>query len=216
MHSSLTSAHELPASFDVAAMVVAAAFGAHLARRRRFPVFGVLLGGVVVGLGGGMVRDVLLGLEAAAITTWYYIPAVLIAAIIIGFTPLRLGFSGLAFVAVQGVSIGLLVGIGVQKAVEYRAPGPSAILLGVITGTFGGALGDVLAGERAAIMREGHWLLIVVVCGAVVFYPITLYVGFHAAVVVTVLVVAGLRVLSVRFNWTTPVFPGDDLRSGDP
>ena len=216
MHSSPTSVHQLPAAFDVAAMVVAAAFGAHLARRRRIPLFGVLLAGVMVGLGGGMVRDVLLGLEAAAITAWYYIPAVLVAAIISGLTPPRLGFSGLPFVAVQGVSIGSLVGIGVQKAVEHDAPGPSAILLGVITATFGGALGDVLAGERAAIMREGHWLLLGIVCGAVVFYLTTIYIGFYAAVVVTVLVVAGLRVSSVRLNWTSPVFPGDHPRSGDP
>ncbi len=120
-------------------MVVAAAFGAHVARARRVPLFGVLLAGVMAGLGGGIVRDVLLGLEPAAITTWYYIPAVLVAAIIGGLTAPRMNLSRLPYVAAQGVSIGLLVGIGVQKAVEYRAPAPSAILLGVITGTFGGA-----------------------------------------------------------------------------
>jgi uncharacterized membrane protein YeiH len=162
------------------------------------------------------VRDVLLGLEPAAITTWYYIPAVLVAAIIGGLTPPRMSLSQLPYVAAQGVSIGLLVGIGVQKAVEYRAPAPSAILLGVITGTFGGALGDVLAGERAAIMREDHWLLGTTVCGAVAFYLTTVYIGFDAAVVLTVIVVSGLRVLSVHLDWTSPVFPGDHRRSGDP
>lgn len=216
MHSSPTSAHQLPASFDVAAMVVAAAFGAHVARARRVPLFGVLLAGVMAGLGGGIVRDVLLGLEPAAITTWYYIPAVLVAAIIGGLTAPRMNLSRLPYVAAQGVSIRLLVGIGVQKAVEYRAPAPSAILLGVITGTFGCALGDVLAGERAAIMREGHWLFSTSVCGAVVFCLTTLYISFHTAVVLTVIVVSGLRVLSVHLDWTDPVFPGDHLRSGDP
>jgi uncharacterized membrane protein YeiH len=62
-------------------MAVAAALGAHVARRRQIPLLGVVLAGVIGGLGGGMVRDVLLGLEPAAITTWYYIPAVLAAAI---------------------------------------------------------------------------------------------------------------------------------------
>jgi uncharacterized membrane protein YeiH len=155
-------------------MVVGAVFGARLASKRRVPLFGVLLAGVVAGLGGGIVRDVLLGLEPAAITTWYYIPAVLLAAIVGGLAAPRMNLSRLPFVAAQGVSIGLLVGIGVQKAVEYRAPAPSAILLGVVTATFGGALGDVLAGERAAIMREGHWFLSTTVCGSVVFYLTTL------------------------------------------
>ena len=84
MYASATAAHELPAWLDVGAMVVSAAFGAHVARLRRIALVGVVLEGVVVGLGGGITRDVLLGLEPVAITTWYYIPAVLIAALLGG------------------------------------------------------------------------------------------------------------------------------------
>jgi uncharacterized membrane protein YeiH len=216
LYTSPASLHELPASLDVAAMAVAGAFGAHVARIMRIPLFGVLLAGVIAGLGGGMVRDVLLGLESAAIATWYYIPAVLAAAIIGGLTARRVSLDPLPFVAAQAVAAGLLIGIGVQKAVEYHAPVASAILLGVITGTFGGVADDVLFGRRAVIMREGPWLLFVVVCGAVVFWLVTTYVAFYPAVVITVIVVAILRVLSVRQGWTSPVFPGDDLHSAGP
>ena len=69
MYVAATVAHELPAWLDVGAMAVAPAFGAHVARLRNIDLFGVLLEGVLVGLGGGMVRDVLLGFEPAAITT---------------------------------------------------------------------------------------------------------------------------------------------------
>ena len=206
-----TSLHQLPAWADVTAMAVAAAFGAHVARRRQIPLLGVLLAGVIGGLGGGIVRDVLLGLEPAAITTWYYIPAVLAAAIAGGSLAPRVSLSPLPFVAAQAIALGLLIGIGVQKAVEYRAPAASAILLGVIAATFGGAADDVLAGRRAAIMREGHWLLSAVGGGAVIFWLVTIYVAFYPAVVVTVIVVVTLRVLSVHFGWTSPVFPGDEL-----
>jgi uncharacterized membrane protein YeiH len=197
-------------------MVVAATFGAHAARLRHVPLFGVLLAGVVAGLGGGMARDVLLGLEPAAITNWYYIPAVLAAAIIGGSIARKVSLDPLPFVAAQAVALGLLIGIGVQKAVEYHAPGPSAILLGVVTATFGGALDDLLTGRRAAIMREGHWLLSVIVVGAVIFWLFTIYIAFYPAVAVTVIVVTTLRVLSVRLGWTSPVFPGDDLHSDEP
>jgi uncharacterized membrane protein YeiH len=81
----------------------------------------------------------------------------------------------------------------------------------VITATFGGAADDVLAGRRATVMREGHWLLSAVVCGAVVFWLVTIYVAFYPAVAIAVVVVTALRVLSVHFGWTSPVFPGDDL-----
>jgi len=212
-HMSPTPLHELPAWLDVAAMAVAAAFGAHVARTMRIPLFGVLLAGVIGGLGGGMARDVLLGLEPVAITKWYYIPAVLAAAIIGGLAARQVSISPLPFVAAQAIAAGLLIGIGVQKAVEYRAPPASAIFLGVVAATFGGAVDDMLAGRRAAIMREDHWLLPVIVCGAVVFWLVTTYIAFYPAVVITVIVVAALRALSVRLRWTSPVFPGDDLHS---
>ena len=65
-------------------------------------------------------------------------------------------------------------------------------------------------------MREGQWLLPVIVCGAVVFWLVTTYIAFYPAVVITVIVVAALRVLSVRLGWISPVFPGDDLHPAGP
>jgi uncharacterized membrane protein YeiH len=215
-HTPPSVLHQLPAFLDVLAMAVAAAFAAHVARERRVPLFGVLLAGLVGGLGGGMLRDVLLGLEPAAITTWYYVPVVLAAAVIGALSVRKVHFSHLPFVAAQGIAIGLLIGIGVQKAVEYRAPAPSAILLGVVTGTFGGVFDDLLTGRRAVVMADDHWLLAVVVLGAVVFWTLTIYVAFYAAVVTTVVIVTGLRVLSVHLGWTSPVFPGDDRPASVP
>jgi uncharacterized membrane protein YeiH len=215
MHVAAT-AHELPAWLDVGAMVVAAAFGARVARLRRIVLFGVLLEGVVVGLGGGITRDVLLGLEPVAITTWYYIPAVLIAALLTGAAAERVTVNRLPFVVAQAFAIGLLIGIGVQKAVVYDTPAPGAILLGVVTGAFGGAIADVLAGRQAAMLRERHFLLSAIVMGAVVFWLGTEYVAFYAAVVITVVIVVGLRVVSVGLDWTDPSFPGGDPQPEDP
>lgn len=209
-YAPLAAEHVLPTWADIGAMVVAAAFGAHAARERRIPFTGILLAGVVVGVGGGITRDVLLGLEPAAISNWYYIPAVLVAAIVGGWTAHRVITSRLPFVATQALAIGLLIGIGVQKALQYHAPVPAVIFLGVVTGAFGGALADILAGTRAAIMTEGHPLLSVVILGAVVFWLCTTYLGFYVAVVTTDLLVVALRVLSVHLDWrSSPIFPGD-------
>jgi uncharacterized membrane protein YeiH len=57
MYVASTVVHELPAWLDVGAMVVAAAFGAHVARLRRIALSGVLLEGVLGGLGGGITRE---------------------------------------------------------------------------------------------------------------------------------------------------------------
>jgi uncharacterized membrane protein YeiH len=187
-------------------MAVGAVFAAHRARGRRVPAFAVLLAGVTGGLAGGIARDLLLGLEPAAISTWYYVPAILAAAVIGAVTAHSVTLTPLPFVAAQAVVLGLLVTIGVQKAVSCHTPGPSAMLIGVVAATTRGVIDDLLTSRRVAIMGEGPWLLGVIVCGAVIFWLFTIYVGFYPAVVVTVVAVASLRVLSVRFGWTSLFF----------
>jgi uncharacterized membrane protein YeiH len=193
-------------------MAVAAVFGAHEARGRYVPAFGVLLAGVVAGLAGGMARDILLGIEPAAIANWYYVPAILSAAVVGGVTARQVSLRPLPFVAAQAVALGLLITVGVQKAVAYDAPGPSAVLIGVVAATTGGAVEDVLTSRRVAIMGEGPWLLGVIVIGAVTFWLFTTYTAFYPAVAVTVAAVGSLRLLSVRFGWSSPFFPGDHYR----
>jgi uncharacterized membrane protein YeiH len=191
-------------------MTVGALFGAHTAHHRRVPLFGVLLAGLVGGLGGGIARDLMLGLEPAAIVNWYYVPAVLAAALVGGLTARRLSLTPLPYVAAQAIALGLLVNIGVQKAVSYSTPGPSAILIGVVAAVTGGAIDDLLTQRRAAVMSEGPGLLGPIVAGAVSFWLFTIYVAFYPAVVISVLLVAGIRVGSVHFGWITTFFPGRD------
>jgi uncharacterized membrane protein YeiH len=201
--------HSLPAWVDVGAMAVGAAFGAAAGRNRRLPVLAVLTAGVISGLAGGMFRDVLLGLEAAAIANWYYIPAVLLAAVAGGFLAHRLIQGHVPYLLARGVAAGLLVTIGVQKGIEYQAPADAAIFLGILAGTMGAATADVMAGERAAIFRQAHWGLAAVVLSAFIFWLLTTYVGFWVAIVAAVLTVASLDVLSVKFGWSSLMFPGD-------
>ena len=199
----------LPDWVDVCAMAVAAAFGAAAGRNRRLPLLAVLAAGVIAGLAGGMVRDFLLGLEAAAIQNWYYIPAVLAAALVGGFLAPRLVQGHLSYLLARGVAVGLLVTIGVQKGLEYRAPDDAAILLGVVTGTMGGATADVMAGERAAIFRQAHWGLAAVIASASIFWLLSTYVDFWVAIAAAVVTAASLDILSWRLGWASPMFPGD-------
>jgi uncharacterized membrane protein YeiH len=201
--------HSLPAWVDVCAMAVGPAFGAATGRNRRLHMLAVLIAGVISGLAGGMIRDVLLGLEAAAIANWYYIPAFLLAALAGGFLAHLLIQGHVPYLLARGLAAGLLVTVGVQKGIEYHAPADAAIFLGFLAGTMGGATADVMAGERAAIFRQAHWGLAAVILSAFVFWLLTTYVDFWVAVVAAVLTVASLDVLGVKLGWNSPMFPGD-------
>lgn len=202
----------LPVWLDVVAMAVSGAFGAAVARHRDIPLAGVLLAGVIVGLGGGMVRDALLGVEAAAIASWYYLPAVLLAALIGGFFGELLTQRRLRYLAVQSTALGLLIAIGVQKGISYDTPAASAVLLGVITASFGGAMSDVAAGQRATILQQSNWFLSALIVAAVACWAMSTYVGFGLAVLTSVVLMATLRFVSVERGWSCPTFPARTAR----
>jgi uncharacterized membrane protein YeiH len=203
------SLHTLPIWIDVCVMSINAAFGAAVARSRQLTILAVVVAGVIVGLGGGLIRDVLLGLEPAAIQNWYYLPAVLGAALVGGFLAHRLVQRHGTYLVVHSIAVALLVTIGVQKGLAYKTPADAAIFLGVVCGTAGGDVADVMAGERAGIFRHAHWGLGAIVVTAITFWLLTAYVGFWVATVAGVATNVSLELISVKLGWVIPKFPGD-------
>lgn len=204
-----STAVTLPLWLSLGAMCINGAFGAAVARSRFSPVFGVLLAGIVVGLGGGMVRDVLLGTEPVAIKEAVYIPAVLVASVIGALLFFRHVARKRVYLIAQGAAMGLLVTVGAQKALELNTPFFATVLLGVLTASAGGAITDMLTAHRVALLSQAHWLGMALTAGTLAFIPLSLYVNFYLAVVVAIAVVATLRVVSVERDWPSVSFPGD-------
>ena len=198
----------LPEWLDVLAMCVMGAVGAAIARRRGAQIYGTLFAGIVVGLGGGMVRDVLLSTRPVAISNWIYIPAVLAAALVGALAFRNLTTRVPVFVFVQGLALGLLITIGCQRALDFDVPVPSVLLLGVLTATAGGIILDAMSAERSSVIDSTTgWLASALLIGAVVFWALSEYVSFSVAVVACVVVVTGLRVVTVERGWPAPEWP---------
>ena len=205
----------LPIWVQVAAMSLNCMFGAALARSRHIPIFGTLLAGILVGLGGGMVRDMMLGLEPAAIVDWYILPCGLALALFGGLAYDLLGRVGTAMLLLNAVVLGILVTIGAQKALSYDSPWISAMFLGVVTASFGGLLADNMAGQTATIAKQAHWVGSALACGAIVFVLIVHVVAFPIAVVLGAGTTAFLRFTSQYRNWPSPTWPGESRATSD-
>jgi uncharacterized membrane protein YeiH len=199
----------LPVWLQVTVISVNCMFGAMLARGRDVPVFGTLLAGVLVGLGGGIFRDMMLGIEPAAIRFWYYLPFGILLATIGAFGYRLFARFPTPMLALNAVVLGSLVTIGAQKALSYQTPWISAMFLGVITASFGGLLADDMAGERATIAKQAHWVGSALACGAVVFVIVVHFLPFWAAVLVGGGTTAALRFTSQFRNWPSPSWPGE-------
>src|SRR5690606_28663249 len=147
-----------------------------LAVRKGFDLVGVLALSVVTALGGGAIRDVLLGATPPAAVTdgWYLTLSVstgLVMMVAHRVTHPRVRRTVLIF---DAAGLGLFCVTGTRKAIEFQVGVPGAIGLGVVTATGGGVLRDVLAGDQPQMFRPDS-----------VLYSIPAGVGATAIVVAT-------------------------------
>lgn len=203
----------LPVWVQVTAMSLNCMFGAALARGRNVPIFGTLLAGILVGLGGGIFRDMMLGIEPAAIADWYYMPFGLLLAVAGAFGYNFMGRHGTAFLLLNAVVLGTLVTIGGEKALSYDTPVLSAIFLGVVTASFGGLLADNLAGQEATIAKQAHWVGSALAVGSTVFVLSSFLVPFPVAVLLGGGTTAFLRFTSQYRRWPSPYWPGESRKT---
>ena len=195
---------ELPTALDLAAIATGALFGTSLAVSRRLPIVGVLLLAVLTGLGGGILRDLLLGVPVVAIhDQWYITTAVLVA--IFGL-PLARKITGHTYIglSLDGLVLGLYVLVGTEKAVLQGVPFSSAVFIGLVTAVGGGTIADLMVNERPGIMQNGPWFASAALVGGIIFASGHAYIAEVPLGVATIVVVAAIRFWSVRAGFEAP------------
>jgi uncharacterized membrane protein YeiH len=198
----------VPAAVDLAAIVIGALTGGLLAAREGFAVSGVLLLAVTGGLGGGLIRDVLLGdLPPVALTNRAYLPTVAIAALVtFYFSGWLSRLTGL-LVVLDAVTLGFFTVIGAQKAQLADLSNASVMFIGTITAVGGAVIRDMLLAQRADIVQPGPYNAVAALLGAALLTVLAGPVGLGPLPVaaVVIVVVAALRTLSVWRGWQAPV-----------
>lgn len=199
---------EVPTWLDLLTIVVAALGGALFASRRGVTVTGVLLIAVAAGLGGGMIRDVLLDVgPPLAISDPAYLPAAAIAAVcgmLLARWSSRLAWPMLLL---DSLALGLFAVVGVERTLATDYPAGSAILIGVIAAIAGGIIRDLLAGDAPAIMAEGPWDASAALVGSALMVLLVAGLDVPSRLVEwpIILMIATLAVLSVRLGWRAPM-----------
>ncbi|RVQ68884.1 trimeric intracellular cation channel family protein [Croceicoccus ponticola] len=142
----------LPPLLDVAGTAVFALTGALLAARLRQSFVTVAFFALVTGVGGGSVRDVLIGVPAFWLTSPWVAPVVFTAAMLAWFMPVRI-WPALLLEWADAAGLAAFSALGAAKALALGVAPLPAIVLGVVTGCVGGIIRDVLAGVPSILMR---------------------------------------------------------------
>lgn len=200
---------------DLLGTFVFALSGGAMALQRRLDVFGVLVLSLAAGLGGGLVRDVLLDTAPpTALADGRYGLVCLLAAGVVSLAPpggraaraLEEG-RGRLVTAVQvldAVGLGLFAVVGATRGLAAGLGGGAAIAMGVLTAVGGGAIRDVLAGRTPAVLhREVYALAALAGAAVVVVSPVGGVPSVPAAIAGAVLT-SGLRLAAMWRDWRAP------------
>jgi uncharacterized membrane protein YeiH len=193
----------LPLWSSYAAVTVGGVAGASYAARRGFDVIGVLGLAVASGLGGLLLRDVLLmkGTPVVLTDPRYLLSASIAALVGFLFAGIIARLGGL-LLALDALAMGLFVSLGAVAAFYYQLGVPAAIFLAVTTAIGGSILRDVLSGEPPAVMRPGIFSGIAALFGALVFVTLDYFgVATFWNQVATIAAVAGMRWLALWRKW---------------
>lgn len=192
---------------DALAVFVFALTGALAASRAQLDIVGFLFFAALTAVGGGTVRDLLLDRNPVF---WIERPEILVipvgAAVLVFFTAHLVESRARWLAWLDAAALGVAVPAGLAVAMAAGQTGIIAPIMGVVTGTFGGMMRDVVANEVPMVLRQGELYVSAAFIGALigwlasgVFAPV---VAFVLAGAVTFLLRAG----SLAFDWGLPVY----------
>ena len=182
-----------------------ALFASGFRGQRRLDFLGVAIIGVMLGLGGGLIRDLLLNVTPSMLRdNWYLVTAA-------GAALLGMLLAGIfqrlnaVIVGLDAVVIGMFGAFGTTKALSFGLPVIPAIFVGVCAAVGGGVLRDVLVGLPVAIMHVGSLYAVAAGAGAVAVVVLhALGVPIAAAAVTGIVVTTIIRLLAVIFDLSLP------------
>ncbi|MFF3560119.1 trimeric intracellular cation channel family protein [Streptomyces sp. NPDC002574] len=206
MHTELFS-HSVQHMLDLAGIFVFAISGALLAVRKNYDVFGMAVLAEVTALGGGLIRDLIIGaVPPAAFTDLGYFLTPLIATAVVFFLHPHVERINTTISVFDAAGLGLFCVTGTTKAYDHGLNLTASATLGLATAVGGGVLRDLLGNEVPSLLRWDRDLYAVpAIVGATI---VALLIHFGAlnpgTGVVAVVSAFGLRLLAMRFHWRAP------------
>jgi uncharacterized membrane protein YeiH len=192
----------LPAALDLAAIAVFALSGAVLAARLRLTFVTLAFFALVTGVGGGSVRDLLIGAPVFWVRDPWVAPVCLGMALLAWFTPHR-WWEGRLFEWADAAGLATYAVFGAVKALSFGVAPVSAALMGVVTGCVGGIIRDVLAGQPSILMRPELYVTAAALSAALAVAGTLL--GIAPALVWAVAVLAGFVLRGAAIHWSLAI-----------
>jgi len=191
---------------DLVGVAVFAASGASAAIAKRLDLFGVGFVGFVAALGGGILRDLVIGaVPPLAFADWRYAVTAVLASVAVFWLHPQLSRLRRTVLLLDAAGLGLFTVTGTLKALNAGVPPVGACLVGMLTAIGGGLARDLLTGEIPVVLQRdiyavaslGGAILVTILRGLGLAGPI--------ATVAAAMLITGVRLLALYRRWSAPI-----------
>ncbi len=192
---------------DILGTLAFAISGASLAMRKRLDIFGVLICSFATAIGGGTLRDMLIGdLPVKWLTNELIILVIFTGAFGTVLSGNRNPKLSKALFLFDSLGLGLFTMVGIQKGIEHGFSAGISVALGTITACFGGVIRDVLLNQVPLIFRKEIYASACIAGG--ILYIVLLQLDLSGAVVqaACIVLIVLIRIIAVTFDLSLPSF----------
>ncbi|MDD5871118.1 MAG: trimeric intracellular cation channel family protein [Bacteroidales bacterium] len=195
---------------EIIGTIAFAISGIKLAAAKKFDWFGAYIVGLMTAIGGGTLRDILLDTTPFWMVNGWYLTVTGLSLLYVILFRRQLERMSSTILIFDTIGLALFVVIGIQKTLTFDYPMWVAIIMGTLTGAFGGVVRDILLNDVPLIFRKDiygtaciaggivYWLMIV--CDA---EPLLQQLSCAFTVII-------IRLLAVKYNWAIPVLRNND------
>ena len=184
--------------------------GIRMAAAKHFDWFGGFVCGFAVAIGGGTIRDVMLGVTPFWMTSSIYFTCTIIALLVGILFSKKLSRMENAWLITDTLGLAMFTIAGLQKTLQYVHPFWVAIVMGCITGVAGGVLRDVLLNQEPIIFQKDIYAMASVAGGLIYWLLVALGINIGITSIVTFFVICLVRYVAVRYHISLPLLRGEN------
>ena len=202
----------LPVTFVIIEFIGTFAFaisGVRLSSTKHFDIFGAWIVGMATAIGGGTIRDLMLGVNPFWMTNGSYFVCCALAVLAVGMFGKYIIHHNYTWFIFDTIGLALFNVVGLEKALTFGHPYWVAITMGAVTGAGGGIIRDVLMNDVPLIFRSEIYALACVAGGVAYVACLELGLSVEISAMLSSFIVILIRCLAVKFHWQLPVLKGE-------
>lgn len=194
-------------AFDLLGTIAFATSGALVAMQKKFDLFGIFIVAFVTALGGGTLRDILVGREPVGwMQETYYVYTILITVVAAIIFRNKIKYLSKSMFLFDTIGLGIFTIVGTKIGMEYNLNPIISILLGTMTAAFGGVIRDILCNKIPVIFR-GEIYATAAIVGSITFLLLNKFdFNINLIYIITTSIVIVIRIVAVKFHLSLPTF----------